>query len=106
MTFAHPDAFTHSPAAKRHGLENARQIMRDQKGMHSDTVVLEACSYLMAQGDGLDYAEAEKVQQAVMSDLWKCRRDQQEEDDGLGGLILLGIGVVGCVVYAVTGWPL
>lgn len=106
MTFAHPDAFTHSPAAKRHGLENARQIIRDPKDMHSDTVVLEACSYLMAQGDGLDFSEAEKVQQAVMSDLWKRRRDHHEEEEGAGGLILLGLAVVGMTLYAVTGWPL
>lgn len=106
MTFAHPDAFTHSPAATRHGLENARQIVRYPKEIHSDEIVLEACSYLMAHGDGLDYAEAEKVQQSVMSDLWKRRRDHQDEDDATSGLVLLAIAVMGCAAYAIFGWPL
>lgn len=104
MTFAHPDAFLH--AGIKRGLENARQIVRDPKEVHSDEIVLEACSFLMSHGDHLDYAEAEKVQQSVMSDLWKRRRDQQEEEDGLGGLIFLGLAVVGLTLYAITGWPL
>lgn len=104
MTFAHPDAFLH--AGIKRGLENARQIVRDPKEVHSDEIVLEACSFLMSHGDHLDYAEAEKVQQAVMSDLWRRRRDQQEEEDGLGGLIFLGLAVVGLTLYAITGWPL
>ena len=104
MTFAHPDAFVH--AGIKRGLESARQIVRDPKGVHSDEIVLEACSYLMSHGDHLDYADAERVQQSIMSDLWARRRDQQEEEDGIGGLILLGFAVLGCAAYAIFGWPL
>lgn len=104
MTFAHPDAFLH--AGIKRGLENARQIVRDPKEIHSDEIVLEACSFLMSHGDHLDYAEAEKVQQAVMSDLWKRRRDHQDEDDATSGLVLLAIAVMGCAAYAIFGWPL
>lgn len=103
MTFAHPDAFN---VGTRHALENARQIVRDPKGLHGDGMVLEACSFMMEHGDGLDFSEAEKVQQAVMSDLWKRRRDHHEEEEGAGGLILLAIAVMGCAAYAIFGWPL
>lgn len=106
MTFANPAGLHTNATALGHGLENARQIMRDPKVMHPDQIVMEACSFLMVHGDPLDYVEAEKVQQAVMSDLWRRRRDQQEEEDGLGGLIFLGLAVVGLTLYAITGWPL
>ena len=104
MTFAHPDAFVH--AGIKRGLENARQIVRDPKGVHSDEIVLEACSYLMSHGDHLDYADAERVQQSIMSDLWARRRDHHDENDATSGMILLALAVMGCAVYAIFGWPL
>lgn len=102
---AHILAFP-SAAPVARALDNARQIVRDPKGLHPDAIVLEACDFLMSHGDHIDYAEAEKVQQAVMAEVWNSRRDQQEDEDGAGGLILLGFAVVGLAVYAITGWPL
>lgn len=106
MTFANPAGLHTNATALGHGLENARQIMRDPKVMHPDQIVMEACSFLMVHGDPLDYVEAEKVQQAVMSDLWRRRRDQQDDDDATSGLFLLAIAVMGCAAYAIFGWPL
>ena len=93
------------PSPVSRALDNARQIVRDPS-MHSDAIVLEACDFLMSYGDHLDYAEAEKVQQAVMAEVWEARRDQQEEEDGAGGLVLLCLAAVGLIIYAFTGWPL
>lgn len=93
------------PSPVSHALDNARQIVRDPS-LHSDAIVLEACDFLMSHGDHIDYAEAEKVQQAIMAEVWISRRDQQEEEDGAGGMILLGIVAIGLLVYAFTGWPL
>lgn len=58
------------PSARRHGIENARQIIRDLKGAHSDAMVTEACNFLMAYGDGWDFAEAEKVNRAMAIERW------------------------------------
>lgn len=102
---AHILAFP-SAAPVARALDNARQIVRDPKGLHPDAIVLEACDFLMSHGDHIDYAEAEKVQQAIMAEVWISRRDQQEEEDGAGGMILLGIVAIGLLVYAFTGWPL
>lgn len=64
---AHILAFP-SAAPVARALDNARQIVRDPKGLHPDAIVLEACDFLMSHGDHIDYAEAEKVQQAIMAE--------------------------------------
>ena len=46
-------------------LDNARQIIRDPKGLHPDAIVLEACDFLMEHGDWLDHDEAQKLRRAI-----------------------------------------
>ena len=52
------------PSPVSRALENARQIVRDQ-GMHSDAIVLEACSFMQRYGDHLDRNEARTVRYVI-----------------------------------------
>jgi hypothetical protein len=53
------------PSPVSRALENARQIVRDPKGLHPDAIVLEACGFLADHGDWLDHDEAAKVRRAI-----------------------------------------
>ncbi len=53
------------PSPVRLALTNARQIVRDPKGLHPDAIVLEACSFMAAWGDWMDGNEARMVRRAI-----------------------------------------
>lgn len=61
---AHILAFP-SAAPVARALDNARQIVRDPKGLYHDGIVLEACGFLMEHGDWLDHDEAQKLRRAI-----------------------------------------
>ncbi len=61
---AHILAFPNAAPVGR-ALDNARQIIRDPKGLHHDAIVLEACDFLMEHGDWLDHDEAQKLRRAI-----------------------------------------
>ena len=61
---AHILAFPNAAPIAR-ALDNARQIIRDPKGLHPDAIVLEACDFLMEHGDWLDHDEAQKLRRAI-----------------------------------------
>ena len=61
---AHILAFPNAAPVAR-ALDNARQIVRDPKGMHSDAIVLEACSFMQRYGDHLDRNEARTVRYVI-----------------------------------------
>lgn len=86
------------PAAIRHGLANARQIIRDPKGIHSDQHVLDACDYLMENGGSADVNEARLVREAIRLS-WQSDPEVEANEDARAGLTLLAFSAAGTLAY-------
>lgn len=94
---------SHRSAAIQHGLRNARQIIRDPKGMHADQHVLDACDCLMENGDPADVNEGRLVRDAIRLS-WQA--DAEAEADTRLGLAWIFAAAVGTWAGLIWWWLL
>lgn len=93
------------PDPVSHALCNARQIIRDPKGMHPDAIVLEACSFMAAWGDRLDRNEARMVRYAIEAEAEVQRlygKPAPRSAITLDGLVI--VGFAGFFAFAGGVW--